>query len=206
MIEKRILITERGVDNELRLEVGWQPSPNHSKLKRAPRLIVLHSAETGELNTVAEYLAGWVAGKARPRASWHFAVDNDSITQSVPLDRASWHAGCVNGYSIGVEQAGRAKQTREQWLDDYGTALLENTARLIAWLCNEFTIPLAFVGPEELAAKHKSDGGAWGITTHLAVTQGFKVRGGHTDPGKHYPMEWVLARADAILAEHGLKY
>lgn len=205
MIEKRILITERG-GNRMELECGYLATPNHSKLKRPPRLIVLHSAETGELSTIAEVLAGWVAGKARPRASWHFAVDNDSITQSVPLDRASWHAGCVNGYSIGIEQAGRAAQSEAQWLDDYSKAVLENTARLIAWLTNEFTIPLGFVGPEELAARHKDDEGAWGITTHRAITEGFKVRGGHTDPGPHYPMEWVLQRADAILAEHGLKY
>ena len=205
MIEKRILITERG-GNSMELEVGYKPTPNHSRLKRPPRLIILHSAETGELSTVAEALAGWVASKGRPRASWHFAVDNDSITQSVPLDRASWHAGQVNGYSIGIEQAGRARQTEAEWFDAYSKAVLDRTAHLIAWLSNEFTIPIGFVPAADLLDWHKREGGAWGISTHLEVTRAFKVRGGHTDPGKHYPMEWVLQRADEILTEHGLKY
>lgn len=205
-MEKRILTTGGEPYGTLSVEVLWHPTPNHSALKRPPRLIVLHSAECGESSNAAEALAKWGAGEGRPRASWHFAVDNDSITQSVAIDRASWHAGPVNGYSIGIEQAGRARQSREQWFDDYSRAMLENTARLVALLCDTLTIGVGFVEGAELKRWHDEQQGAWGITTHREVSRGWRHKGGHTDPGEHYPIDWLLERVDSILSEAGLKY
>jgi N-acetyl-anhydromuramyl-L-alanine amidase AmpD len=114
-------------------------------------------------------------------------VDSDSITQSVELDDVAWHAGSVNGYSIGIEQAGRASQTLAQWSDDYSSRLLDRTARLLAVLAGLYDLPLEHVERELSTAR--------GVTTHADVTRCFAVRGGHTDPGQHYPLERVLALA-----------
>jgi N-acetyl-anhydromuramyl-L-alanine amidase AmpD len=160
---------------------------------RDVRLLVLHSAECAESATAAEALAGWATSANRPKASWHFAVDSNSITQSVELDNIAWHAGQVNGYSIGIEQAGKASQSDGQWSDEYSMAMLENTARLLAVLVGLYDLPLDYVETGLATAK--------GVTTHAAITREFRVRGGHTDPGPHYPMERVLARATALQLE-----
>lgn len=129
----------------------------------------------------------------RPKASWHFAVDNNSITQSVELDDVAWHAGYCNGYSVGIEQAGKASQTGPQWTDEYSTKMLANTARLLAVIAGMYDLPLDYVATDLANAK--------GITTHAAITKAFKVKGGHTDPGPNYPMDAVLAQARAFQLE-----
>lgn len=154
---------------------------------REVRLLVLHTAECGETSKAAENLASWGTSKDRPKASWHFAVDNDSITQSVELESVAWHAGVVNGYSIGIEQAGRAAQDTSGWSDTYSVKMLENTAKLLAVLAGQYDIPLDLV-TEQLATVK-------GVTTHAAITKHFKVKGGHTDPGKYYPIDLVLAQS-----------
>jgi len=163
----------------------WTPSDP----AREVRLICLHSAECGEVPGAAEALQTWAAGSAHPKgASWHFAVDSDSITQSVEIHDVAWHAGPINGYSVGIEQAGRAAQTYEQWTDGYSAALLERTARLIALLVAWYDLPIEHVAnPKDPKAK--------GICTHADVTKAWGTRGGHTDPGAAYPMEFVLAKA-----------
>lgn len=163
----------------------WSPSDP----AREVRLICLHSAECGEVPGAAEALQTWAAGSAHAKgASWHFAVDSDSITQSVEIHDVAWHAGPINGYSIGIEQAGRAAQTYEQWTDSYSAALLERTAQLISLIAAWYDIPIEHVeNPKALEVK--------GVCTHADVTRAWKVRGGHTDPGSAYPMEFVLAKA-----------
>lgn len=156
---------------------------------REVRLICLHSAECGEVPTAAEALQSWGAGAAHPtNASWHLAVDNDSATQNMELHDIAWHAGPINGYSIGIEQAGRAAQTYDQWMDDYSQALLDRVARLIAVIAGWYDIPIEHVANPRAP-------GVKGVCTHADVTKAWKVRGGHTDPGSAYPMEFVLAKA-----------
>jgi N-acetyl-anhydromuramyl-L-alanine amidase AmpD len=160
---------------------------------RQIRLLVLHSAECAEVPTAAEALATWSNGSGHPQASWHFAVDSDSITQSVELEDVAWHADCVNGYSVGIEQAGRAAQSLAEWLDLYSAKVLDNVARLLAVLAEQYDLPLDYVTEHLDTAK--------GVTTHAAITRWARTKGGHTDPGEHYPIEMVLGRARALQME-----
>lgn len=162
---------------------------------RPVRLIVLHSAECGEVATAAEALASWASGTNHPNgASWHFAVDCDSITQSVEMNDIAWHAGTVNGYSIGIEQAGRAAQTKEQWNDDFSSSMLANTAKLVAVIAGLYDLPIEHC--TELNSPT-----ATGICTHADVTKAFAVKNGHWDPGPNYPLEKVLEMARAFQLE-----
>lgn len=175
--------------------VLWVPAAvgSYSRARSLPRdvrAIVLHSAECAESNNAAEALASWSASPEHPKASWHFAVDADSTTQSVELDDIAWHAGQVNGWTIGIEQAGRASQTREQWLDPYSRKMLCRVAELIAVLAGAYDIPIERMDPRDPNAK--------GIFTHADVTRAFAVRGGHTDPGHGYPFADVLKMAADI--------
>lgn len=158
---------------------------------REVRLICLHSAECSETSKAAENLASWSAGKQAPLASWHFAVDSDSITQSVPLNDTAWHAGPINGYSVGIEQAGRAAQTVEQWADEYSMAVLRNTARLVALIAGLYDLPI------EHCVNPKAPG-ARGVCTHQDVSKAWAVKGGHWDPGPNYPLDFVLQMARTI--------
>lgn len=146
--------------------------------------IVLHSAETGEFLSSAEAIAsGFHVGPPKP-ASAHLVVDVDSIVRCVPDEHIAYHAP-PNEWSIGIEQAGYAKQTREEWLDPYGQKMLQLVARLIAFEAKKWSIPLVWLTPETLRA------GGRGLCTHNDVRLAFHQTD-HTDPGPFYPKDVVL--------------
>lgn len=156
-------------------------------------LIVIHTAECGEHSSAAENVASWGAGAAAPQASWHYMIDSDSIVQSVQEKDIAWHAGPVNGFSIGVEHAGFAKQTAAEWADDFSIATLKRSAELVAGICVRHGIPIARVTADDLRVGIKL-----GICGHVDVTNGLTAGKGHTDPGKAFPWDWYLER----VAEH----
>ena len=147
-------------------------------------LVGIHTMECPEQLDTAEKVAGWFAGIAAPPASAHYCVDVDSVVQCVKEEDVAWHAkgGDVNARSIGIEMAGYAKQTPEQWADDYSTKMLDRTANLVADICARHNLPIKFVDAAGLLA------GERGITTHREVTKAYKVVGGHVDPGPNFPM------------------
>jgi N-acetyl-anhydromuramyl-L-alanine amidase AmpD len=161
---------------------------NYTKVDRSADLkhVVIHTAEIAETLTAAEALASWAAGPHAPRASWHYAVDADTITQSVHDEYIAWHAPGANRTGIGIELAGRAKQTPTEWEDEFSKETLARAARLVSHLCQKWDIPFEFVDRDGLKA------GKPGITTHNEVTHAFR-KSDHTDPGEHFPMDAFLA-------------
>lgn len=156
------------------------------------RMIVLHSMEAAEASTTAENVARWFAGASAPRASAHYCVDADSVVQCVREEDVAWHAPGANSTGIGIEHAGYARQTRAQWLDDYSSAMLTLSARLVADICRRWAIDPVFVGTDALKR------GERGITTHDAVSKAFG-KSDHWDPGKGFPMDWYLGRVAMLL-------
>lgn len=154
--------------------------------------IVIHSAETGEWHSTAEAIGHYFK---RPlfTSSAHYGVDDDSICQYVRDKDVAWHAPGVNPTSLGIEQAGYAKQTRDEWLDPFGDRMLRLVGRLVASKAVEFHVPLVWLTPADLLA------GRRGLCTHVDVTKAFQ-KGTHTDPGPNYPKDVVLAFAQAALA------
>lgn len=189
-----------------RLELGpsplrsWRP-PNLDEMRivqaanwsreipaQPKKWIVIHCMEAAETATTAENCAAWFAGQRgpAPRASAHYCVDADSVIQCVPEDRIAWHAPGANKLGVGIELAGYARQSIEEWRDDYSTAVLKSAAHLTWRLCRQFGIPPEFVAAEDLVV------GESGITTHGQVTKAFR-KSSHTDPGKAFPMSDFLA-------------
>ncbi len=161
---------------------------NYTKFDRSAEIkyVVIHTAEIAETLTSAEALARWCAGPNAPKASWHFAVDGDSITQSVREEYVAWHAPGANRTGIGIELAGRAAQTADQWHDDFSWDVLRRASSLVAYLCRRWNLPVQFVDAAGLQC------GVRGITTHAEVSKAFK-KSDHTDPGKGFPVERFLA-------------
>jgi N-acetyl-anhydromuramyl-L-alanine amidase AmpD len=157
-----------------------------------PRLIVIHCAQSKETRASAENTARWFASlpDSGPKVSAHYCVDCDSIIQCVPERYIAYHSrgGDVNLCAIGVEMAGYASQTLDQWLDDYGLAMFSLARELLGDISQRNGIPLKPVTEHELRART-----ARGVTTHAMVTRAFDVRGGHSDPGAMFPMDRLLS-------------
>lgn len=169
-------------------------SPNVIRTNgRSIDLIVLHTMEMAEDADAAENCAAWFRSPAA-RASAHYCVDADSIVQAVRDQDVAWHAPGANHDGIGIELAGRARQTRAEWADRYSTAMLERAAELTAGLCRRHEIPVAWLHAADLKA------GKRGLTTHAAVSAAFK-RSTHTDPGAAFPFERLLGLVRTALRE-----
>jgi N-acetyl-anhydromuramyl-L-alanine amidase AmpD len=171
-------------------------SPNVTKTGgRKIDLIVIHTMEMDEKGETAEHCARWF-GNPAAKASAHYCVDADSIVQCVRDEDVGWHAPGANHDGIGIEHAGRAKQTGREWGDAYSTAMLERSAGLVAELCRKYAIPLSWLYAADLKA------GRRGITTHDAVSKAFK-RSSHWDPGTGFPIERYLALVRTELGKAG---
>jgi N-acetyl-anhydromuramyl-L-alanine amidase AmpD len=161
----------------------FRPGP----MSRQSKWIVIHSAEIGESLAGAEALMNVCATQERV-ASWHYAVDADSITQSVRERNIAFHAPGASSQSIGIELSGRARQTAEEWQDPYSLRMLELVAWLVSDISSRHGMPFTFVNAAGLIA------GASGITTHAEVSKAWR-KSDHWDPGPNFPMEWLLERA-----------
>ncbi len=157
-------------------------------------LIVLHSMESKETTTTAEDVAKWFAGPSAPMASAHYCIDIDSTIQCVRDEDVAWHAPGANRNGIGIEHAGYARQSFEEWRDAYSASMLARSARLVARLCRKWNVPAVFVDRNRLASH------ARGITTHNEVTWAFH-QSTHTDPGPYFPIDDYIRAVAAQLVD-----
>lgn len=166
---------------------------NSGTYERHSKWIVLHTMETDEHGSIAENIgAGWFANPAA-QASAHYCVDNNSVVQCVNEGDYAWASARIgNSNSVQIEMAGRASQTRAQWLDDYSRAMLERTAALVADICTRQGIPVRVLTDEQVAR------GESGITTHAAISRVFRETD-HTDPGPNFPWDYFMERVRAYV-------
>lgn len=149
-------------------------------------LAVLHDMEAPEKPTTAENIASWFAGPNAPRASAHWCHDSTSSVRCVADKDVAWHAPGVNHNALGHEQAGYARQSEQEWLDDYSAAMLRHqVAPQVRADCDRYGLPVRFVQPEGLLR------GERGITIHRWVNEAFH-RSSHWDTGFHFPYDTFL--------------
>lgn len=160
-------------------------------------LIVIHTMENPEKPYQAENVALWFAGRtttAAPAASAHYCIDEDSIVQCVRETDGAWHAGPVNGYSIGIEHSGYASQSNVDWNDRSSQAILQRSAILAAGICKRYGIAVEKVTLEQLKSHT-----AIGFCGHVDVTEALTAGKGHTDPGVNFPWDAYLSLVSAAL-------
>lgn len=169
-------------------DIAFKQAKNYTKAGRTMvDVVVIHTMEAAESSTTAENVAAWGAGPNAPQASWHYAIDDDSIVQCVREEDVAWAAPSRNHNGIQLEHAGYARQTAEEWADPFSTRMLARSATLTAAICARWNIPIVFVDAAGLLL------GERGITTHWEVSKGpGKGQTSHTDPGRYFPMERYL--------------
>lgn len=167
-------------------------SPHVSKglRKKDPPMIVLHTSEGHEGMNSARGTAAWFVNPAS-MVSAHAIVDDREVIQCAEWDQIAWHAGAANGFSIGIELAGAAEQTGEQWLDPFSVAMLKRAAALFADLCIFYAIPVVRLSVDDVKANH-AGGSVKGICAHVDVSTA--LGGTHWDPGPNFPwLNFLLA-------------
>lgn len=155
--------------------------------KRQIRLIVIHAMESPETSKTAENVARFFQQPERP-VSAHLCIDNDSIVQCVLDNDVAFAAPGANSDGVHLELAGFSKQTREQWLDDFGRLLIEQAAEAAAQYSLKFDIPIKHLTNAELANKSNK-----GIVGHVQVSEVFR-KSTHTDPGSGFPWDVFIER------------
>jgi N-acetyl-anhydromuramyl-L-alanine amidase AmpD len=161
----------------------------YSKGRTGPlKWIVMHTMEAHETGTTAENTANYFANPGDGRTvSSHLCVDNNSVVQCVLEKDTAYTAGGNPGNPQGfnVEQAGFARQTRADWLDDYSMSMFYVEAPVLQDVALRYGIPFKYVNWEGLRAGQK------GFTTHNDCRLAW---GGtsHTDPGSNFPWDVFL--------------
>ena len=148
-------------------------------------VVVMHTMEIAERKDAAEICARWFATPVS-KVSAHYCVDADTVVQCVRENDIAWHARGGNTASIGVELAGFARQTHEDWADAYSTAVLHRAAVVVADVCRRRAIPVRWLVAGDLSA------GRRGITGHAEVSKAYR-KSDHWDPGPGFPVERFLA-------------
>jgi N-acetyl-anhydromuramyl-L-alanine amidase AmpD len=158
------------------------------------QLIVLHSEESPQVEGSARKVASYFATAAP--ASAHYTVDDKEAVCCVHPDDTAWQCRNANHNGIGIEHAGQAKFTREQWETPYSRSMLEVSAQLCAALCHRYGVPAQRA---EFAAQDDPRVTRPGITLHVNVPK----HGAHWDPGPNFPVDEYIARVAEILAGEG---
>lgn len=179
--------------------IAFVPAVHYTKgARKTVRLGVIHTMEAAEKPSTAEAVAGWFGGKAGkpPQASSHVCIDNDSIVECVKFSDVAWAAPGANHDGYQAEHAGFARQSAEDWADEYSMAMLALSARFMKRkLVTDpaILLPIQFVDVEGVAGGVKR-----GFTGHAQISKAFG-QSTHTDPGSSFPWDAYLAMvSDAI--------
>ena len=154
--------------------------------------IIMHTTEGGpEGLDFAEDVANFFAAPTTD-VSAHYVTDVNSIVGCVEEKDIAFHALGDNANTIGIEMAGKASQTKEQWADAFSKGELDITAKLCADICHRRNIPVRLLTDRELR-EHRS-----GFASHDAVSRVFgdDIR---DDPGPHFPWDKFLADVKRIM-------
>lgn len=156
------------------------------KRRRRISKIAIHTNEGPEGDTGAEGLARYLQ---RIQGGYHQIHDNNSSVVTAPdyMCVAGAKGGDFNEISLHHCLIGYASQSYEQWMDNFSVAVLARCARAVAQDCYDHAL-----SPRKLRLAEVANPGVSGIVGHADVTAAYGVRGGHTDPGAHFPWLYFM--------------
>lgn len=161
-------------------------------IHRLVRHVVVHDEEYPETVKSSEDIAAYFHSMPDGRvASAHVVIDSDSIIQCVHDNDIAYAAPPLNAHGIHLELAGFQRQTREQWLDDYGVKMFGLACNVIAQYCAKYMIVPMKLTDSQL---HQ---GIPGIVGHDQVSRVFH-QSTHSDPGPNFPWDYVMQRVTPL--------
>lgn len=156
------------------------------------RNICIHSTEGAN----AEGAASWFANP-KSEGSAQLVIDAEHCFRTLPDLMVPWAAPGLNTQGIHIELAGYARWTKSEWMTH--PKELDRAAYKTAVRCNQYKIPVRWVGPIKLRLRWR------GLTTHADVTKAWPLLarkyGSHTDPGEGFPKDRFLLLVKQHLAE-----
>lgn len=157
-----------------------------------PSLGVVHDMEAPEGPLTAENVARYFQTDAA-RGSVHLCADENSRVRCVYDTRVAagargypYRGRAVNEWSLHVEHAGYARQSRAEWLDASSMATMEQGSVCFAEWCDRFWLPPYHLTDDQIRA------GMHGIVGHGDISRALGVYGGHWDPGPGFPWDVYL--------------
>lgn len=181
--------------------------------RRPVDVIGMHSAECfehkGEASAIGRYfMAPGVYPPSYPIASKrgqpivasaHAVVDDSSVIQCVQWDDVAYAAPPMNDVGIHIELCGWAKQSADEWDDEYSRREIALAAELVAAICDAEKIPATWLDDDALRFwKAHGPGSIKGITDHATISRVFRVSD-HTDPGPNFPRVDFIERVQNFL-------
>lgn len=150
---------------------------------------VFHTTENDDL-TPPENVAVWQQNKANGSSYNILVGSNGRSVRSNDDNFIPWAAG-TTGNRIGIHASaiGRASRSREDWLK--WPAQLDTLARWAADINRRYGIPLKWLTAAQVRA------GERGFCGHAEISAAFREVD-HTDPGRGFPHDLILARAMEI--------
>lgn len=168
---------------------------NRSRGNSGRSIIGIHTMEVAENPRSAESVANAFQDTKR-KASSHWCVDNDSRVRVVNDDDTAWTLPGANSRSLNIEIAGYARQTPEDWADEYTINALEIAAICASEWCVKYDIPVRHLTDAQIRS------GAKGFAGHVDVNRVYK-QSTHWDPGPSFPWDYFLGRVNAHLNGQG---
>lgn len=152
------------------------------------KVIVIHDAEIDDDLLGAEKVGAYFQSRAA-KGSTHYGIDDNTTQQYLPDAAIPWGAPGANTNGLHMELMGKASHTRKQWIDHHGP-MFDRAGWLLNAKAAQYGIPLRLLSVSEYKAGKK------GIVTHNLVSVADGPGGStHTDPGKYFPMDVLLAKA-----------
>lgn len=178
------------------IKARWYQELDRNDAPRHINHIVVHAMQAPEKGDTAEavgkfFQRGEEGGQPR-KTSAHVGVDSNTAVRYVPDRDVAYAAPGANRDGLHLEFAGYISQTREQWLDAYGLAMLNIGADIAAQWVIEHDVPIKHLTNYELRADQR------GFVGHDQVSSVYQ-KSDHTDPGPNFPFDYFLERVTACV-------
>lgn len=147
-------------------------------------IIGIHTMEAPEGSQTAEVVANYFK---RVLADSHWCVDDNSRVRVIPDWAIAWTLPGANSRSLNLEFAGYARQTREDWFDEFSLNMLEIGAYCAAEWVIKYDIPIRRLTDAQIRAGEK------GFAGHVDVNRVYH-QSSHWDPGPAFPWPYFLDR------------
>jgi N-acetylmuramoyl-L-alanine amidase CwlA len=156
----------------------------HKGRKQRPKTIMIRLSETTSDRGAALGIANYWHSPSSPLESCHYVVDSELTFQCVPVNRVSYSSKLVERGVVSVNVCAPPTFDVGFWKDQDYANVLDNAAKLVAYLCKTHNIPVRGVDLLDTRRLFSRGGimvnvrGAWPTNDFLLAVAEYKNEGG----------------------------